>query len=56
MFPSKDNLTICFAHAAYQMQARFEQRKTGIIALQIHSGGPTEVRFKNIVLRSVPHE
>ena len=35
MFPSKDNLTICFAHAAYQMQARFEQRKTGIKSFQV---------------------
>ena len=26
MFPAKDALTICFAHAAYQMQARFEAR------------------------------
>ena len=30
MFPSKENVTICFAHAAYQMQARFELRQTGI--------------------------
>jgi len=28
-------------------------RKTGIIAPQLHSGGPTEVRFKNIKLRKV---
>ena len=35
MFPSKENLTICFAHAAYQMQARFELRKTGIKNFQV---------------------
>lgn len=35
MFPSKDALTICFAHAAYQMQARFEMRKTGIRNFQV---------------------
>jgi D-2-hydroxyacid dehydrogenase (NADP+) len=35
MFPSKDNLTICFAHAAYQMQARFELRKAGIKSFQV---------------------
>src|SRR5471030_1749971 len=35
MFPSKENLTICFAHAAYQMQARFELRKTGIKSFQV---------------------
>ncbi|MBV8394482.1 MAG: D-2-hydroxyacid dehydrogenase [Alphaproteobacteria bacterium] len=34
MFPSKDQLVICFAHAAYQMQARFEARKTGIKSFQ----------------------
>src|SRR5229473_1086443 len=30
MIPSKENLTICFAHAAYQMKDRFELRQTGI--------------------------
>ncbi len=30
MFPSKENLTICFAHAAYRMKERFELRRTGI--------------------------
>ncbi len=30
MFPSKENLTICFAHAAYRMKDRFELRKTAI--------------------------
>jgi len=37
MFPSKENLTICFAHAAYQMQARFEARKTGLKSFQVWS-------------------
>ena len=35
MFPSKADLTICFAHAAYQMQARFELRKAGIRNFQV---------------------
>jgi D-2-hydroxyacid dehydrogenase (NADP+) len=35
MFPSKENLTICFAHAAYQMQTRFEARKTGVKSFQV---------------------
>ena len=38
MFPSRENLTICFAHAAYQMQERFDVRKTGIRNFQ---AGPT---------------
>lgn len=37
MFPAKDNLSICFAHAAYQMQARFELRKTGVRSFQAWS-------------------
>ena len=35
MFPSKDDLTICFAHAAYRMQDRFELRRTGIRNFQV---------------------
>src|SRR5579863_8067969 len=30
MIPSKDKLTICFAHVAYQLQQRFLDLKTGI--------------------------
>ena len=37
MFPSKENLTICFAHAAYQMKDRFELRKTGIKNFQVRA-------------------
>jgi phosphoglycerate dehydrogenase-like enzyme len=35
MFPSKDDVTICFAHAAYRMQDRFELRKTGLRSFQV---------------------
>src|SRR5436190_36876 len=34
MFPAKDKLTICFAHPAYQMAARFAARDTGIAHFQ----------------------
>ena len=34
-FRRRTRLTICFAHAAYQMQARFEARKTGIRNFQV---------------------
>ena len=37
MFPSKENLTICFAHAAYQMKDRFELRKTGVRNFQVRA-------------------
>jgi hypothetical protein len=31
MLPSKDRLTICFAHIAYQMHERFLPRRTVVI-------------------------
>lgn len=44
MFPAKQDLTICFAHAAYQMQARFELRKTGIKNFQVWNYADLEKR------------
>lgn len=40
-FPTKDELTICFAHVAYQMAATFEKRRTGIKHFQAWT--PAEV-------------
>src|SRR3954469_12673089 len=37
MFPAKQDLTICFAHAAYQMRERFEGRKIGIRNFQVRA-------------------
>ncbi len=37
MFPSKDRLTICFAHVAYQFQTRFAARKTGIASFEVRN-------------------
>jgi D-2-hydroxyacid dehydrogenase (NADP+) len=37
MFPTRDKLTICFAHAAYQMKDRFDARNTGISSFQVRS-------------------
>jgi phosphoglycerate dehydrogenase-like enzyme len=37
MLPAKDDLTICFAHVAYQLQARFEARKTGLRSFEVRS-------------------
>lgn len=37
MLPPKDQLTICFAHVAYQFQAQFEARNTGINSFQVWS-------------------
>jgi phosphoglycerate dehydrogenase-like enzyme len=37
MLPAKDHLSICFAHAAYQMAERFAARSTGIRHFQVRS-------------------
>ncbi|MBV8615752.1 MAG: D-2-hydroxyacid dehydrogenase [Acetobacteraceae bacterium] len=37
MLPPKDRLSICFAHVAYQMQAKFDARGTGIRCFQVRS-------------------
>ncbi|MFA5028978.1 MAG: D-2-hydroxyacid dehydrogenase, partial [Candidatus Methylomirabilota bacterium] len=37
MFPAKNDLTICFAHVAYQMQERFALRNTGIRSIQVRN-------------------
>jgi len=37
MIPSKENLTICFAHVAYQLAATFAKRGTGINHFQVWS-------------------
>ena len=35
MLPAADKLTICFAHVAYQMQARFSLRESGIAGIEV---------------------
>jgi phosphoglycerate dehydrogenase-like enzyme len=37
MFPAKGQLTICFAHVAYQFQARFAARDTGIASFELRN-------------------
>ena len=37
MFPSKDQLTICFAHGAYRLAERFALRETGIAHVEVRS-------------------
>ncbi len=36
-FPARDSLTICFAHAAYQLQARFAARNAGSASVEVRS-------------------
>lgn len=37
MLPSRDQLMICFAHVAYQLQARFSARHTGIGSFEVRT-------------------
>ena len=37
MLPSRDKTTICFAHVAYQLQERFDRRKTGVASFKVRS-------------------
>lgn len=37
MFPTRDSLTICFAHAAYRMKDRFDARDTGIKSFEVRA-------------------
>jgi phosphoglycerate dehydrogenase-like enzyme len=45
MLPSKDRLTICFAHVAYQMQEQFAPRKTGINSFGVRTADELEKRI-----------
>lgn len=42
MFPPKERLRICFAHAAYQLQARFRLRKMAIDSFEVHAADDLE--------------
>ncbi len=46
MIPQKDKLTICFAHVAYQLQAQFEKRNSGISSFQVRNRGDLLTRVK----------
>jgi phosphoglycerate dehydrogenase-like enzyme len=37
VLPSRDKTTICFAHVAYQLQARFVRRNTGVASFEVRS-------------------
>ena len=46
MLPAKDELTICFAHVAYQMQERFLARATGINSFAVRTPEDLAQRIK----------
>src|SRR5215472_13320305 len=45
MFPSKDSLTICFAHVAYQMRERFLLRQIGVNSFNVRAADEFERRI-----------
>ncbi len=45
MIPPKDQLAICFAHAAYQMQACFDARNTGIARFELRDRAALDRRI-----------
>ena len=45
MIPPKSDLTICFAHVAYQFQDLFERRRTGITSFQVWDRGDLDARI-----------
>ena len=45
MIPPKDRLTICFAHAAYQMKACFDALNTGIASFELREREALDARI-----------
>jgi len=45
MLPSKDKLTICFAHVAYQLRQRFLSRDTGIESFEVRDAATLAQRI-----------
>ena len=45
MFPTKDKITICFAHIAYQFQMQFEKRNTGLKSFEVRNPDELEARI-----------
>src|SRR5437588_4166108 len=45
MIPAKQDLSLCFAHVAYQFQALFERRRTGIASFQAWSRAELDERI-----------
>ena len=44
MIPRKDELTVCFAHVAYNLQARLAKRETGIRSFQVWNRDELDAR------------
>jgi hypothetical protein len=47
MLPSKDQLTICFAHVAYRLRERFLALGTGVESFEVRDGAALEQRIRD---------
>jgi phosphoglycerate dehydrogenase-like enzyme len=45
VIPAKPDLTVCFAHVAYQFQGLLERRRTGIKSFQVWNRGDLDARI-----------
>lgn len=45
VFPSRQDIRICFAHPAYQMQSRFEARQSGLASFQVFTREELDLRI-----------
>jgi phosphoglycerate dehydrogenase-like enzyme len=45
MFPSADTITVCFAHVAYQFQAQFGKRNTGLKSFEVRDAAELAARI-----------
>jgi phosphoglycerate dehydrogenase-like enzyme len=48
MLPARDQLTIGFAHVAYQLEAQFELRRTGIASFEVRDRARLEARIGEV--------
>ena len=44
MIPPKDEVTVCFAHVAYNLQTRFAMRERGIRSFQVWNRDELDAR------------
>jgi len=47
MFPSRDAVTVCFAHVAYALQQRMDVRKTGIRSFEVRTRDDLDRRIRD---------
>ena len=51
MLPSKNQVTICFAHVAYRLRERFLTQATGIESFEVRAAAALEQRIGPLAAR-----